>query len=260
MAWNQRFKSLCSVSEHLVAGKFFSTSSCVSKKTPHTIGTMSWVKASRRRKYLEKGMKEKPRGDHQIIKENILARTEPQIEFLTTSRTKTRMNEDVMHQYLVEPTVFLSKDQQTIICYHPPSKPVPEHFTKRATSSKVLGIPDREFDNFKETMTKEQIEEAKQLREKDPSLWTANTLAIMMQVKPNVISESVPLSRDLALAVRAEKKLFDGMSVNNRKKFKDLQTWERMKYVEETRGLQYASWFKTFNNKAHVSVPVPPKR
>ena len=38
-------------------------------------------------------------------------------------------------------------------------------------------------------------------------------------------SESVPLSRDLALAVRAEKKLFDGMSVNNRKKFKDLQTW-----------------------------------
>ena len=51
-------------------------------------------------------MKEKPKEDHQIVKENILARTKPQIEFLTTNRTKTRMNEEVMHQYLVEYAKF----------------------------------------------------------------------------------------------------------------------------------------------------------
>ena len=89
-----------------MVGKFFSTSSYVSKKTPHTIGVMSWVRANRRRKHLEKGMNERPKEDHQIIKESVLARTEPQLEFLTTSRTKTRMNENIMHQHLVEYVAF----------------------------------------------------------------------------------------------------------------------------------------------------------
>ena len=57
---------------------------------------MSWVKANRRRKHLEKKMKEKPREDHQIVKEQILDRMEPEIEFLTSSRVKTRMKDEVM--------------------------------------------------------------------------------------------------------------------------------------------------------------------
>ena len=47
-------------------------------------------------------MKEKTKVEHQIVKENILSRMEPEIEFLTSSRVKTKMNEDTMHKHLVE--------------------------------------------------------------------------------------------------------------------------------------------------------------
>ena len=42
----------------------------MNKKTPHTIGVMSWVKAKRRRNYLETGMKEKPKENHLFVKGN----------------------------------------------------------------------------------------------------------------------------------------------------------------------------------------------
>jgi len=83
-------------------GKHFSITSKACKKTPHTIGVMSWVRSERRRKHLEKSMKEKPKKDHQMLKESVLARIEPEIEFFTTSRVPGAMNEQVMHQHLVQ--------------------------------------------------------------------------------------------------------------------------------------------------------------
>ena len=59
---------------------------------------MSWVRAGRRRKYLERQMRQKPKEEHQVIKEKKLDRMDPEIEFLTTSRTATRMNENIMNQ------------------------------------------------------------------------------------------------------------------------------------------------------------------
>jgi len=247
-------------SDIFLVAKSFSTSSIACKKTPHTVGVMSWVKANKRRKHLEKKMKEKPREDHQIVKEHILERMEPEIEFLTSSRVKTRMNDEVMNRNSTEPTVFLSKDRQTIICYHPPPPSLPEQFTKRATASKKLGLTSAVFEHFQDSLTDDQIQEAKNLREQDPVLWSANALAVLMQATPQTINEHIPLTRDQSSIVRAEKELYGTMSVNNRKKFKDLQVWERMKYVNERRDEKFAHWYQNFNKKSSVKAPVPPKR
>lgn len=245
------------VTEHTIS-RNISTSSIHLKKTPHTIGVMSWVRAGRRRKYLERQMRNKPKQEHEIVKEKKLDRMDPEIEFLTTSRVSTRMNERVMSQQLIEPTVFFSKDRETILCYHPPPRPYPEHFTKRATAPKAIKN-DTLYNGFKSSMTSEEITEASALRKKDPTLWNITSLSVLFQVKPDTINEYVPLSCDLSSTARAEKELFQGMSVGNRKKFAELQRWERLKYVRQTRGPQFVDWFKNFNKPSKIKVPVPPK-
>ena len=75
-----------------------STSPRYHKKTPHTVGVMSWVRAAYRRKYLEQNMKDKVKSDELIKKEEILKRTDPALEFRTTSRYKEHFmyNEQAM--------------------------------------------------------------------------------------------------------------------------------------------------------------------
>lgn len=81
--------------------RYFSVSCNLSKRTPHTIGVMSWVRAGRRRKYLEQKMRETTKEEYQLLKEEQTLRMEPEIEFRTTSRINTEMNERVMHRHLV---------------------------------------------------------------------------------------------------------------------------------------------------------------
>ena len=59
---------------------------------------MSWVRAAYRRKYLEQNMKDKVKSDELIKKEEILKRTDPALEFRTTSRYKENFmyNEEAM--------------------------------------------------------------------------------------------------------------------------------------------------------------------
>ena len=86
----------------LLAIRLLSTGLPLNKKTPHTVGKMSWVRAAERRKYLEQKMKLGAKSDFQLQKEEILLRQEPQIEFLTTGRLDDKLDESIMHQLLIK--------------------------------------------------------------------------------------------------------------------------------------------------------------
>ena len=83
---------------------------------------------------------EKP--EQEVIREEILARQKPEVKFLTRARERTRLDESVMEQLNVTPTVFLSQDKHTIVCYHPPGKNYPIEFTKPAADPLSRFYPD----------------------------------------------------------------------------------------------------------------------
>ena len=81
-----------------------STSPRFHKRTPHTVGVQSWVRAAYRRKYLEQNMKDNVKSDELIKKEERLKRTDPALEFQTTSRYKEHFmyDEQAMEGLLVK--------------------------------------------------------------------------------------------------------------------------------------------------------------
>jgi len=239
----------------------FSTTAAVNKKTPHTIGVMSWVRSAYRRKYLENKMKEDVKSELQVIKEHQLNRTEPRVEFQTTSRNKERFlyDENNIGNLLVKPTVFLSKDEKTLICYHPPPKNYPESFTKRAVGQHLFGLDREIVQSFKDQLSKEEINEAEILREENPRLWNTNSLSLLFKTKPGAIISLVPLTKAQFDRATAENEVFKSMSKMKRKQVQDLQQWERLKYIASTRGREYSVWFKLASNKPSAKAYVPPK-
>lgn len=235
------------------------TSAVPHKRTPATIGIMSWVRSANRRRYLEQKMKDIVKSESGLIKEEQLSQSEPKIEFLNSSRIHDKLNEDTMHSHLIRPTVFLSKDRQTVICYHPPPKSYPEEFTKRAVGKSLFGMSEDLINTFKSSMTDDEIKEAKTLQTEDPRLWNSNALSKLFKVKPEVMSRLVPMSKHDFVRAEAEKEVYKAMSVMKRKQFRDLQHWQRQKYVRETRGQEFANWYKQLDIKPKSRAYAPPK-
>merc|ERR1712023_390891 len=72
----------------------FSTNLILNRSRPKTVGVMSWVRAERRRKYLEEKMRNEPKSEHQVLREEQIARTSPQIQFQMQTKERTPMNVD----------------------------------------------------------------------------------------------------------------------------------------------------------------------
>jgi len=236
------------------------TNSVLYKHTPHTIGVMSWVRAKRRRKYLEQKMKDFEKTDEQIMSEEQLGRSVPEIEFRLPARETRPINEHVMNQLSIKPEVFLSKDEKTIICYHPPQKDYPEHFTKPCVGVPTLvrGVNKKYDHRLQSHMTDEEIKEGLELQEKDPCLWSADHLANLFIVKPEVVKLNLPLSKEQKEVERAERELVEGLSNSKRQRYYYLQFWARLKYVKETRGDEDAKRFKAFGSimtRPTISAP-----
>jgi len=236
----------------------FSTSTCLCKRqSPRTVGVMGWFKAARRRLDHERKMKEKPKTPVQLEAEVRLQQQEG-IEFLTTNRVKYRMSEDG-NKLAIKPEVMLSKDRQTVICYHPPPKQFPFHFTAAAEAgARWQGIAT---DDYEETLSEEQIIEVKMLRIEDPKLWTVRSLANMMQVKPDVIRPHARLDEKLQEAVKVQRQLYNAMVLSERKKIRQRELWERVQYVKDTRGDAQAQAFSARERQSGADRQyVPPKR
>lgn len=239
-----------------------STTSCQYKKTPHTIGIKSWVRAAYRRKYIEQNMKDKIKSEEQILKEEQLKRTEPKIEFRTTSRKKEvkYYDENAMKGLQITPEVFFSRDKKTIICYHPPPKTYPQEYTKPAVGDPKFAIKKSLLETFKDRLTGEEIIEATNLREENPRLWNNNALAKLFKTDPDAIGLQVPLTESQYERAKAEKEIYENMSVMKKKRFRELQDWERLKYVRRNRDRNFVTWYRTIQTpKNSVKQRIPPR-
>jgi len=237
----------------------FSTSTCLCKRqSPRTVGVMHWFKAARRRMDHERKMKEKPKTAMQLESEVRLQQQEG-IEFLTTNRVKYRMKEED-NKLNIKPEVMLSKDKQTIICYHPPPKQFPFQYTVAAEAG---GRWQRiATDDYEETLTEEQLIELRLLRVENPKLWTVRSLANMMNVKPEVIRPHARLDESLQESVRVERQLYNAKVLSERKKIRQRELWERVQYVKDTRGDVEAQLFRA-KEQSVIGADrqyVPPKR
>lgn len=239
--------------------RYLTSSSILHKRTPHTIGVMSWVRAARRRKYLEQQMKDHEKPEHQLMREEQLARTEPEIEYRLASYVKREINEDQMKKLHIKPQVFMSGDKKTIVCYHPPPNDYPIEFTKKATGIDFYALDRNVLSTFRNEMTEEEIAEGSRLKEEDPRTWDDQNLAKLFKIKPRVLAKNIPLTKDQSERFEAEKDLYESMSVLKRKKLKELQNWERLRYVRESRGKEHAKFFESVGTRAKPKTLVPPK-
>jgi len=212
---------------------------CISHKAK-TIGTMSWVRSARRRKFLMLEMANTEKKEHTITREEILARQKPEIRFQTTIRDgRTELDESVMEQLNVTPSVFLSRDRKTIVCYHPPGKNYPIEFTKPAMPRPPRDYPDPRVvdETYRNSLSEEEVEEGKRLVDKDPWLWSPVALANMFQVRLEAIEEQLlPLTPEQQRRYDAESEVFWGMSGMKKRNVEKLNAWERNKYIQTREG------------------------
>jgi len=235
------------------------TNTVLYKRTPHTVRTMSWVRAARRRKHLEQKMKDTEKTEHEVLKEEQLARTSPEIEFRLPSYKPRPIDDNVMNQLHIKPEVFLSRDRETIICYHPPPRDYPFSHTKHSKGISLFDIDPRIIETFKSRITNEEIMEGLKLRDNDAHLWDTNALAKLFRVKPDVVKANIPISKEQEEMVKAEKELFKSMSAMKRRQVRDLQRWERLKYIKETRGKKDAKQFDAIGLQPAKPSKIPPK-
>jgi len=235
------------------------TSAYLNKRTPHTVGTMSWVRAARRRKYLEQQMRDTEKNDHQILREEQLSRTVPEIEFRLPAYVKREIDESTMKKLHFKPEVFLSHDRKTIICYHPPPRSYPFNYTKPAVGFDINAIDKKVLDTFRDSITDEEITEGVKLREENPRTWDDKNLSKLFKIKPSVIALNIPLTNEQKERVLAEKDLNESMSQMKRRKLRELQDWERVRYVRKTRGAEQANFFKSLGRRGKPKTLVPPK-
>lgn len=200
-------------------------------------------------------MKDFEKSEHEVLREEQLARQDPEIEFRLPSRTLREIDEDVMNQLHFIPHVFLSKDKQTIVCYHPPPKDYPESFTKPARSTALN--PDAE-ETFRDVITAEEIAEGTELL-RNTRIWSSKALSKLFKVKKAVVEANIQLTEEQSQIFKAEQSIYACMSQMKRRKFQQLKTWERVKYVRETRGKDEANWFKTVGVKSKPRTANPYK-
>jgi len=239
--------------------RYLTTSALLHKRTPHTIGVMSWVRAARRRKYLEQQMRDKEKNDHQVMREEQLSRTVPEIEWRLPGYFKREIDENTMKKLHIKPEVFLSHDKKTIICYHPPPKDYPFEYTKRSAGIDIHAIDKNILKTFRDTISEEEIAEGSQLKEENPHTWDDRNLSKLFKVKPRAIAKNIRLTADQLERLGAEKDLYQNMSVLKKRKLHALQQWERLRYVRETRGNEHVEFFRSVGTKSKPKTLVPPK-
>lgn len=237
-----------------VMTRALSTSSLLHKKTPATVGTHSWVRSARRRKFLVKQMVNTEKTEHQILREEQLARQRPEVKFRLPAKERTPIENSIMEQRHITPQVFLSTDRKTIICYHPPPKDYPFALTKPAYQAYNQSI-STDLATFRNEITPEEIEEGKLLREKDPVLWSYYKLSELFRVEKHVVEKNVPSTSVQLEREAAENELVNSMSQTKRKSIETLRNQERRRYQRKTRPSERPLYRKRVGDR----MPRPPR-
>lgn len=181
-------------------------------------------------------MQNKEKREHQVIREEMLARQKPRVKFKTPAKEKVHLDQSISEELNVTPEVFLTEDRRTIVCYHPPPKNYPIEFTKPLTQQ-VSGRPDpRLAATWRDTMTQEEIEEGKVLREEDPWMWSWNEISKMLEVKLEVVERLLPNTPELQARQDAGREVHMQMSKSKRRDVIALNKWAINKYIKTRPG------------------------
>ncbi|KAK3755014.1 hypothetical protein QZH41_011058, partial [Actinostola sp. cb2023] len=119
------------------------------------------------------------------------------------------------------PQFSLTKDQTAFVCYHPTRQdPKALLFSKEAYERPWWHLTPDEVKDFKDNLDPEEIKEAKVLRQKDPKLWTVNSLSRLLKVKPLAIVLNAPLTEEQKYEIEIERKLIHQWSDYKRKEYR----------------------------------------
>jgi len=211
------------------------------RQSPRTVGIPAWRKAAIDRKQFVARLR-KPKSEETIKAEIRLREKDQEFTFFTTSRIRNIPKEKEVATR-IQPEVFLSKDRNTIICYHPAPN-YPKEKTKIAWERPSWYGDRFVVKEYSDSLTEEQVEEAKKLREVNSKLWTASVLGHMFKVKAEVVNEQLPLTQDQQFEKDVEKKLLYEWGKIRRLEYKKYQNREILEYIRETRGEAAVSEFR----------------
>ncbi|XP_048580101.1 uncharacterized protein LOC116612487 [Nematostella vectensis] len=227
-------RSLITRGLFLSSSNNISTSSCDLKKTPHTVGVPAWAKAAQRR-WRSLTKLDKPKTKEQIEAEYLLSNNPEKLDFYTS--TKNAKPKDTTTDN--EPEMVLTKNRKAFVIYHPKKHDPHELlYSKDATITPWWELSADEVKNYRDTLTDEEVSEARKLRSKDPLLWTVNALSRLYKAKPLVVMLAAPLTDEQKEEVEIERKLLQQWSDYKRKYYRANQEVERQNYFEKTRGLE----------------------
>ncbi|XP_031552304.1 uncharacterized protein LOC116289500 [Actinia tenebrosa] len=220
--------------KHLAA-RGISTTSVFMKNTPRTVGVPAWAKAAqRRRRSLIK--LDKPKTVEQIEAEYRLSNETNKLDFFTTTKNSRPQFSEVENED-EKPQISLTRNKTAFVCYHPPRKdPNALLFSKEAFERPWWHLTQDEVKDFKDSLDPEEAKEVKELRQKDPKIWTVNSLSRLFKVKPLAIVKIAPLTDEQKYEIEIERKLLKQWSDYKRKEYRANQELERQRYIQETRG------------------------
>eukprot|EP00794_Sanderia_malayensis_P006122 gene6122-6826_t len=221
------------------------TSKLEKRQSPLTVRTPRWKTAAIERKQFVTQLR-KPRSLDNLKAEIQLDRNPVNLNLFTTTRIGTPPQDNAT-AIRTKPNVMLSKDESFFICYHP--EPIyQKEKTKDAWERPKWYGEQNDIENYKEEMTDKQIAEAKLLIEEDSNLWSAPMLGHMMKVKPSVISDIFPRTREQDRNYHIERQMLTEFGKVRRMDYRKYQNKERIEYIRKTRGEDAVIEFKRVLN------------
>lgn len=211
------------------------------RQSPLTIGTPAWKKAAIARKSLVTQLR-KPKSLETIEAEMKLENRPVDLNIYTTTIIR-RLPEDKAPITRLQPEIFMSKDDRTVICYHPaalyPREKTRESWERPKWYGSLYDIAE-----YSDSFTEEQESEAKSLIESDAKLWNVTALGHMLHVKPVIISEKFPQSQEQISELKLEQNMLREWGKVKRMDYRKYQNQERIEYVRKTRGEEAVKKFK----------------
>lgn len=177
----------------------------------------------------------KAKSEKQIQAEFNLANDPTELNLYTTTRRGPlpEYTADTDSQ-IEKPKLTMSTDKTMFVCYHP-AKSFPLQFSKEV-GYHVWWHQDTDYtENYRDHLTKREVQEVKTLRAEDPKLWTVIALSRMLEVKPLAILLAAPLTDEQKFEVEVERKLLNEWTLSKRKIYRANQELERLRYYQETR-------------------------
>lgn len=218
------------------------TTSCLEKRqSPLTVQTPRWKKAAIERRQLLTQLR-KPKSLDTLKAEIKLATDPVNISLCTTTRIQP-LPEEIETVTRLKPEIFLSRDEQMIVCYHP-APLYPKQNTKESYVAPEWHGNPIELADYSDVLTEEQESEVKSLMGSDSNLWTATVLGHMMKVKPGVISEKFPYTREQQTKYHLERNMLQEWGKVKRMNYRKYQFQERIEYIKKTRGEEAVVHFK----------------